>query len=329
MKKIDKVTPFELVPEDFGDRNVAGVVCAANESRFTSAHYSEPLTAFTLGWQDPENLDDLLEFLAPAVQVGRRFEFKQATNAESFLTETDDVRAIGSPFKEVTYTGASVLGKTLNKGLTIRVDHDEEIDDSVIQNRVGMLMQRLLRNEVKRHLVALAVAVTEGTPVWSADPDDLSNPDADIRAILAAATDDSGIRPNRLIIGEAAWDLRSASYEALANAGGFRSAGMSLTELAQKLLVDEVRVLKARYQSTAAAKAALLGQSVYAYFAMSGVGKDDPSNVKRFWSPARGGGRWGVYVVEHEKYTDVSVEHYSVTTLTSTLGLVGLSPTSS
>ena len=53
---------------------------------------------------------------------------------------------------------------------------------------------------------------------------------------------------------------------------------------------------------------------------MPGVSKDDPTNVKRFVTPARGG-KFGVYVVEHEKFTDISVEMYSNIVVTSTLGI--------
>lgn len=68
----------------------------AHESRFSAAHYSEALTAFSTGYKDPENLSDLLEFIAPSIPVGRRFEFKRANNSEAFLSESDDVRAIGA-----------------------------------------------------------------------------------------------------------------------------------------------------------------------------------------------------------------------------------------
>lgn len=76
------------LPTDTG-RNPSQVVCAANEARFTAATYSEPLTAFTVGWRDPENLQALLDFLSPPVPAGRRFEFKRHDNAEAFFSESD------------------------------------------------------------------------------------------------------------------------------------------------------------------------------------------------------------------------------------------------
>ena len=53
--------------------------------------------------------------------------------------------------------------------------------------------------------------------------------------------------------------------------------------------------------------------------APQGVGLDDPSNVKRFWTPTDSG-KVRVYREVHAKYIDISVEHYSNIILTSSLG---------
>ena len=83
-------------------------IITANENKFTAGNYSEALTAFTVGWVDPDNIASVLDFIAPPVPVGRRFEFKRSDNAQAFLSENDDVRAIGSEFKRVRYDGESV-----------------------------------------------------------------------------------------------------------------------------------------------------------------------------------------------------------------------------
>jgi hypothetical protein len=302
--------------------NPVGRICAANESRFASTFYSEPLTAYTVGWRDPENLDQLIEDLFPSVQVGRRFEFKAANNNEAFLSETDDIRAIGSAFKRIEFTGTSVNQKTHNKGLTIRVDHDDEVGDNWREFYTQMLMQRLLRNDFRRGLSILDAASTNVAKVWDAT----KNPDGDMRAALKAGTDASGVRGNIVILGQAANDLRLDVYEAQNTPYAGRAASMTPDQLAQKLMVDLVRVVKARYQSSASAKSAVVPSVVYSYLALKGVSKDDPTNVKRFVTPARGG-KWGVYVQEHEKFTDISVEQYSNTVITSTLGIRKLTVT--
>lgn len=308
-------------------QQLPGAICLANENRFNAAHYSEPLTAYTVGWSDPENLRGLLDFMAPPVFVNRRFEFKRADNAEAFLSETDDVRAIGAAFKRVSYSGESVNEKTLNKGLTIRVDHDEEVGENWRERYVQLLVQRLLRNEVRAAFAALDAQAGEVSAQWTPDAqaNPNPNPDADLRSLLALAGDASGVRPNRILLGEAAWDLRLNAYELQQNAGAFRSATLTPAQLAEKLLVDGIRVVKGRYQS-AEGKQRLLGTAAYVYYALDGQMKDEPSNLKRFVTPVENG-NFRVYVEEHAKYTDITVEHYSNIVVTSPLGLQKLSLT--
>jgi hypothetical protein len=306
------------IAEDDG-LQLPGTICAANESRFEAAHMSEPLTAFTVGWRDPEDLRALLNFIAPSVRVGRRFEFRKADNAEAFLSETDDVRAIGSAFKRVEYSGETVNAKTFNKGLTIRVDHDEEVGDDWQERYVQLLVQRLLRNEVRRAVAALDTQDVSESKPWTWTSSAYPNPDGDVRSALAAAAALSGVRPNRVIYGEGAWDLRSNAYYMQDTAGAFNSAGLTPDELAKRLFVDGVRVVNARYTS-GTARESVLGSNVYAYYAQDGAMKDEPSNIKRFVTPA-GGSDFRVYVQQNSKFTDISVEHYSSIVVTSTLGI--------
>lgn len=305
-----------ILPDLGPNANPVGRICAANESRFGSTFYSEPLTAYTVGWRDPNNLDALIEELFPEVNVGRRFEFKRGTNSEFFLSEADDIRAIGSPFKRIEFTGETVNEKTLNKGLTIRVDHDDEVGEDWRERYTQLLMQRLLRNDLRRGIVIVDAAATNANKTWNAS----SNPDGDLRAALKLGTDAAGMRATRVLFGEAAWDLRLDVYEAQDTPYAGRAASLTPEQLAAKLMVDGVTVVKARYQSTASAKAAVVPSVVYSYIAERGVTKDDPTNVKRFLTPGRGG-RFTVYVQEYEKFTDISVEHYSNIVLTASPGV--------
>ncbi len=302
----DFFTPLGI---DLGEgRNPHGLICAANEARFTSGHYSEPLTAFTVGWRDPEDIDALIQRLFPEIAVSRRFEFKKAVNAEAFLSESDDIRSIEAPFKRVEYKGSSVNEKTINKGLTTRIDFDQTDDvEGETTLATGRLMQRLLRNDLRRGLALLEANDNSSGDIYAAT----TNPDGKVRAQLISSTNTTGIRPNVVVFGEAAWELRLDAYEDPARVQPTTRADKTKAELASYYMVDVVEVVKARYQSTATVKVVIFPSSVYAYLAIQGAGKDDPSAVKRFTSKSRGGQRFGVYVVEHEKYRDVSVEMYS------------------
>src|ERR1700722_17210890 len=115
-----------------------GRVLFANSSRFLEAYFSEPLTNYAVGWRDPNNIEASLQFIAPSVPVGRRFEWKKANNAEEFLSEViDDERAVGSDFKRVEYTASDVTDKTLNKGLTYIADLDTARAPNCQNDKVG------------------------------------------------------------------------------------------------------------------------------------------------------------------------------------------------
>lgn len=294
-------------------------ITSANESRFHSAYYSEPLTAFSSGWKDSENLEALLNFIAPPVLVPRRFEFKRADNAEAFYSDLDDIRSTGSSFKQVEYSGTSIYEKTLNKGLTIRLDHDEIAEEAYEERYVALLLQRLYRNELRR-LIALLDASANNTDVNMPNNGDVCNPDGLVRTMLHAATNSSGLRPNRLLFAESAWEARLSSYAAQDTHLSNRSLGFSLEDLAQNLLVEDIKILKARYQSAPNTKSLLAGNTIYAFFAQDSATKDEPSNFKRFITPS-GASPFRVYKHEGPKYTDISVEHYSHIVLTSPLGL--------
>lgn len=304
---------------------IPGQVCLANESRFNSTFFSEPLTAYATGWRDQASIESLLDFIAPPVQTGRRFEFKKADNAEAFLSEADDLRAIGAEFKRVEFKGTSAQDKTMNKGLTIRIDLDLSGSMPNWQEiYTARLLQRLLRNELRRAVSLLSSAAANTNKTWDATAG--KDPDQDILAELLTATDDSGVRPNRLLFGDAAWNKRLLAHRAQASAGGYASAGLAPDELAGFLGLDGVRISRERFQSTATAKSKITPDVVILFHALDGATIEDPSHLKRFWSAVEGGGKYRVYLQTiNAKMVDLTVEHYSNILATSTIGLRKLS----
>ncbi len=295
----------------------SGMVFAANDSRFIASNYSVPLTAYSVGWNDPNNLDALLEQIAPSIESAERFTFKLAENAEAFLSETDDIRAIGSAFKRVEFTDSEVDGRVFNKGLTIRVDNDEQVGSDWQERYTGYLLQRLTRNDLRRAVAGLSAAATAVALTWDGD----SNPDGTIRDQLRTAKYASGLRPNRALFGGLAWDMRADAYEAnQTNAAKFLLGSKTSEEVRLKLMLDALVVSEAVYGANDGTKSDIVGNIVLLYFAQSGVTKDDPSNIKRFvYKTAQGFYR--VYVQTFNKFVEITVEHYSREYITSPLGI--------
>lgn len=304
----------------------AGVIALANESRLVGATYSEALTQFTVGYRDPENLLAAVDYIAPPVPVGRRFEWKKADNSQDFFTEVDDIRSIGAGFKRVEYSGSTQLGKTRNRGLTYILDTDEEGGALSEESVVAMLQQRIIRNKYRRTMTALEAAAGAGTAkVFST----ATQPDEILREALATAQE-SGVYPNRGLLGLAAWNLRKAAYAGSDKAGAFAGQKMTLAEVAADLGLDDLRVDRSLYQSTKTAKARIVGSNFFGFTARYGVGRDDPSNLKQFYTPT-GGGRWRVFrkvTGPADKFVEITVEHYDEITATSTVGISRLNITS-
>lgn len=278
--------PAERMPLDTGN-NAPGQICLANEARFSSSFASEPLTAYATGWKDLNNIEATLDFLFPPVQAPRRFEWKKADNAEAFLSEVDDIRAIGADFKHVEYKGTTAMDKTLNKGLTIRVDLDQVAGmPNWRELYTARLLQRVLRSELRRAISAATSAAVNTAKTW--DTSAGKDPDFDVLNELVAATDASGVRPNRVLFGDSAWTKRLLAHRAQSTAGGYGSAALTKAELASLLGIDRVEVSRERYQVSAAAKGKVCPDIVIVFFAEDGLTPDDPSNTKRFWTPVEG-----------------------------------------
>jgi hypothetical protein len=314
---------FAGLPVDPGSGapNNPGVICLANETRFIESYFNEPLTTYAVGWRDPNNIEATLNFCCPPVPTSRRFTYREWINKEEFYSETDDIRAIGSDFKRVEYTGKETEGKTLNKGLTMLVDLDEVADKTNWeQTYVAKLMRRLFRNDLRR-AIGLLDDGTNTAKTW--DTSAGKDPDQDVLTDLIAATTASGIRPNRVLYGETAWDKRGLAHRAQTTAGGFASAAMTQQQVASILMVDGVMVSKERYQSDASTKTQILNNLVLEFFQTNSADTEDPSNVKRFVTPISGaGGNFRVYTQQiSAKLYVITVEHYSNILSTSTLGL--------
>lgn len=306
---------FDTVPGL--DELPSGKIHAYNDA-VSDTHYSEALTGYAVGWKDPESMDVLLDTFAPVVPVARRFEYREFVNTEEFLIDTDDERFPGSSFKEVRRTSKMTTGKTANRGLRVVLDRDE-IDEMPGAEEVwtGWLLRRLVRSELVRAIALLDAASTNAAKTWG----NVANPDADLRAAGQLAANASGLMPNTVVFGDASWNLRMDSYEAQDTPFAGLHAGYTPERLAAYLMMDNVRINRARYQLSAAAKAEVLGSKVYLYLASQGLTTEDPSNIKRFVS-AVAGGRHRVYRQELDsKRIAITVEHYSQTKITSTLGI--------
>jgi hypothetical protein len=302
----------------------------ANEAVFTQQYFDEPLTTYAVGWRDPNNIDQTLEFFAPETPAPRRFTYKEWINIEEFLAEGtyDDLRAIGSEFPTVKFTGKETHARTENRGLRLRVDLDEVASpDSPLaggiaayqQRAVAKILRRLARNSVRRAIALISAAAVNTAKTWDTTP--AKDPDQDVLSELVLGTTASGLRPNRVGYGETAWTKRGLSHRAQNTAGGYASAGLTMDQVAS-LFGTMGYVSRERFSALGNPLLEIIGNLVLMFFAMGGADIEDPSNVKRFVSPTDAGGPIRVYVQQvTSKLVDITVEKYELIKITSTLGI--------
>lgn len=308
-------------PKDDG-KLVHERIVAVNAALFDETYHSEYLDTFSVGWRDPES-DEALNFYSPGVQVPEYFEYTIFDNAEEWFSDEkdDDLRPMKGEFATVEYTENSVIGKTENRGLRIVLDKDKIKKMKNWREFYGSkLLRRIRRNRLRRSIAALSAGAVNTNRTW--DTTAGKDPDQDVMTSLIAAADVSGIRPNRVGYGDTAWAKRALAHRAQASAGGFSSAGLTPDMVAGFLGVDRVHHTKARYQSSPTAKTQIVGNLVLSFFAEDNLGTEDPSNIKRFWSPCANGQEYMFYERDiSTKLTELAVEYYDLLKITSLLGL--------
>ncbi len=274
-----------------------------------------------------------LDALFPGIQTNDFFQFAKADD-EAFLTEADgsDIRLQGASFKRVQYKGTTVTAATQQKGLTMRVDHKTlpKIGGVIVpgwENRfAAALKNRLLRVDRARGILVLdAASTTGGSKTW----DGTTNPDGDLRAMVQLTRVSNGQMPTHCILGNAAQQKRCDSYEAAArvNHSMQNHASYSMEELAAYLNVGKV-VLEAGIKQTlkGATKTDVMGLLAYSYTSNDSPLMDDPSNIRRAWSPVKGGGEYAVAIQEMSVYTDITVWHESLFFTPYTAGIRKIVP---
>jgi hypothetical protein len=260
-------------------------------------------------------------YVGAPIRTSKRFNYKVWTNAEALTSDTtDDLRAIGGDFKAVNLTNSEVNTATQNRGLVMILDKDE-VQEGVMteQMAVGYLMNRIKLNQIRRASALLIAAAADQTRTWLT-----GTRDADMDALTEVHEyhTATGIWPNTLVYGRAAWLGRQTTLRAQAYAGAFASSEWNESQVASFLGVDLVARVKASYQSAAATKTVIGSAKILVFYRASSAMREDPSNIKYFWSPTESGGPVAAFRYEEgRKKIVVGVEHNELLAITYSSGV--------
>lgn len=286
----------------------------------------QPLTNYAVGYPGEDNLQAILDTLAPAVPGAQSFQYFVHNEKEEWidlLGGNEDIRAVGGDFKKLKTGMNKADGSVDEKGITICIDHRMGGNlPGVRQAQVQRAKNILLRTEVRRVFAALDSSLSAETSENWGPANTARDPDGSIISLLDSSGDTRGINSNLIVFGGGASLKRKKAYRALKLAGSTFDYIVDPAEMAAEYEVNTVLNVNLRRQSTASAKAKILSDYVYGYYA-GGTTPDDPSNIKRFLDVSAGTS-FVVFVEEKARYTEITVWHASRIVKTSTLGIFKL-----
>jgi len=314
---------FEIHKAD--DNFTPGRVLAFNASQFSVNAPSEFLTNYAVRYSDPlqQALQSLREQLAPEVMSNNSAFVQYAvygfTDAFLAMDNPLDVRrGVGADFTTVGNTSKNLATQKMPEiGLAIEVDEEEELLDADWQQRkVAFLLGILDRTELRQALALAVAGATNVAKTWDASAG--KDPDQDIATEINAMQ----IPPSNIWVGPGAWIKRMLAHRAQNTAGGFASASLT-PEGVGGLLNASVEIPRNRYASGAGVTSQIMGSIVLMFSAMSGMSRDDFSNLKTFVAPARNGQRRAVWVrqVGDKRWRIAVSTGKRLVALTSAIGL--------
>jgi len=284
-----------------------GVVAVANEAAMDASFLSAPLSDYATGWRSEDGmLEKELDFLAPGVKVPRKFEYFKGNNEDAFAMVADgsDVRSLYGEFSVVKTIDDTIDSHTVSKGFTTILDKDSEMKGDR-EEKVRWLKKLLMKAEIYRAWLLLNSAATNTAKTWGSS----ATPDKDIMKAMTDFGDVVGIDANRILFGSTAWITRFGAYQAQDTQNFVppaTAAGLG------ELLGADVMVSKSRYTSGAGKARIVSANTVLVFQGEKNPSKDDPSTIKRFWTPETSGGEYEVYVDErHPKLVRITVAHQS------------------
>lgn len=241
------------------------------------------LTEMAVARSIKSNLAEARRMLAPDAPViggegQTAYTYRYFPAGEDFRTVKYDAmkRAGGGDFPEVADRSELRSGILHQIGLSI------SLEKSQIQRIPG------LRERATKKLVDIIERATliKTLEIWESFADDTTislatekNPDGKLRELLRLAGDKSGVRPNAMLYGPAAWDLRTTKYETAELSTGALRAAETTDALGNRLNV-RILVPDGRQAGVAGSFPVIGANKIYAGYSLDGLSTEDPSTMK-------------------------------------------------
>lgn len=234
------------------------------------------------------------EFLAPSVRVGGAVGKFKSFNDKNAFQVINTARAIGGAANRLEFLASDTDYNCKPKALEIAID-DQERDLAGENDVLGLEQSKvdvLLTSALISHENDVLTAVKAGLSAvgsrgsWSdlATNDPIKEIDEQIKAIAV----DTGMLPNRIILGIGAWYYLRNHAKTIARQPGAANIGVSLQQFTGMLLnpsIDaRIGVLSKDTAKMGATKSAsnIVGDEVFIFYASASPTQYDPSFAKTF-----------------------------------------------
>lgn len=273
---------------------------------------NETLKNFASGLAQDAMKNSLAEFIAPRVVTGvASGQYKVFSDKNSFLAP-DASRAIGGKARRIGFESSDAYFNCAPNALEITIDEFERkaagADDAMLEEAKtkAVTTQAILAHEKAVFTkIAASVSAVSSKGVWSDSYDPIEELDEQIVAIA----EETGMMPNRMVIGLSALQILRANAKVIARQPGSANIGLTLQQLAGMLINPniEIRVGVLSYDQyksgKAASKQSITGSRVYLFCASDAPTQYDPSFAKTF--TAAPGGVFDVRMYQDDPRTDV------------------------
>ena len=273
---------------------------------------NETLKNFASGLSQDAMKNSLAEFIAPRVVTGvASGQYKVFSDKNSFLAP-DAARAIGGKAKRIGFESTDAYFNCAPSALEITIDEFERkaagADDNMLEEAKtkAVTTQAILAHEKAVFTkIAAAVSATASIGTWS----DSYDPIAELDSQIVAIAEETGMMPNRMVIGLSAFQILRNNANVIKRQPGSANIGLTLAQLAGMLINPEIQIrvgvlgYDANKSGKAASKQSITGSKVYVFCASDSPTQYDPSFAKTF--TASPGGVFDVRMYQDDPRTDV------------------------
>jgi hypothetical protein len=272
----------------------------------------ETLKNFASGLSQDAMKNSLAEFIAPRVVTGvASGQYKVFSDKNSF-SAPDAARAIGGKARRIGFEAEDAWFNCAPYALEIVIDEFERnsagSDEAMLEESKtkAVTTQAILAHEkAVFDTVAAGVNAVNSKGVWSDSYDPIEELDEQIVAIA----EETGMMPNRMILGLSAFQILRNNANVKARQPGSANIGVTTSQLAAMLINPEIQIkvgvlsYDQNKSGKAASKKSIVGSRAYIFCASDSPTQYDPSFAKTF--SVAPGGIFDVRMYQEDPRTDV------------------------